>query len=149
MCFFLFSICGRKVSWNPQWLATVELHKEAYLALSFFFLQMIHTFFLKIKNYVNCKGIISLENISNWLKANKLTLNVKISDLLLCNLSQVKSTKRLSTFLLRIKNLCKMNMLNIYVSILIAIYLGENTLKLQNSKISKGIGILRKMCKSL
>ena len=35
----------------------------------------------------------SLEDISNWLKANKLTLNVKKSNLLLFNLSRNKKLK--------------------------------------------------------
>ena len=48
----------------------------------------------------------SLENISNWLKANKLTLNVKKSKLLLFTFKvKIKNTKRLSTFILMIKNL--------------------------------------------
>ena len=37
---------------------------------------------------------ISLENISNWLKANKITLNVKKSNRLLLNLSRNEKMKR-------------------------------------------------------
>ena len=51
----------------------------------------------------------SLENISNWLKTNKFTLNVKKSNLLLFNLGQNKKLKTP----LRIKSLHKRNMLNI------------------------------------
>ena len=55
----------------------------------------------------------SLEDISNLLKANKLTLNVKESNLLLINLSKNKNSKKLSTFLSSIKSFHKRNMLNI------------------------------------
>ena len=63
-------------------------------------------------------------------------------------LVKIKNLKRLSTFPLMIKNLHKRNMLNIQVSILIAIYLGKN-IKITSCKISEGIGILKKMRKFL
>ena len=84
----------------------------------------------------------SLENVSNWLKANKLTLNVKKSNLLFFNIGNNEPKKDINIYLdgeqLKPKEYAK------YVGVYIDNKLSwQKHIQETNNKINKGIGILK------
>ena len=86
-----------------------------------------------------------LEDISNWLKANKFTPNVKKSNLLLFNLSRNKKLKETIKISIENQKYAQKEYAK-YISVYIDCHLSwEKHIEIKNFKISKGTGILRKM----
>ena len=85
----------------------------------------------------------SLENVSNWLKANKLTLNVKKSNLLFFNIGNNESKNDINIYLdgeqLKPKEHVK------YLGVYIENKPWQKHIQETNNKINKGIGILKIM----
>ena len=87
----------------------------------------------------------SLEDISNLLKANKLTLNVKESNLLLINLSKNKKLKETINIFIEHQKLSQKEYAK-YLGVYIDCHLSwDKHTEITNSKISKGVGILGKI----
>ena len=86
----------------------------------------------------------SLENVPNWLKANKLTLNVKKSNLLFFNIGNNEPKKDINTYLdgeqLKPKEYAKY--LGVYIDNKLS---WQKHIQETNNKINKGIGILKIM----
>ena len=86
----------------------------------------------------------SVEDISNLLKANKLTLNVKELNLLLINLSKNKKLKETINIFIEDQKLSRKEYAK-YLGVYIDCHLSwDKHTEITNSKISKGIGILGK-----
>ena len=86
----------------------------------------------------------SLENVSNWLKANKLTLNVKKSNLQVFNIGNNEPRKDINIYLdgeqLKPKEYAKY--LGVYIDNKLS---WQKHIQETNNKINKGIGILKIM----
>ena len=72
-----------------------------HLKFVFLYLLMTPAYFIQKKSYkkMEIEVNISLDNIANWLKANKLTLNVKKSSLLVFNSKNSKEKRPVKLFI--------------------------------------------------
>ena len=112
---------------------------------------MIHAFSVQIKKQFQLERDLntSLEKNSNGLKANKLKFNVKKSNLLLFHSGQNKKLKETVNISINDQKLTQKEYAK-YLGVSIDCHLSwEKHIKITSCKISKGIGILKKMRKFL
>ena len=96
---------------------------------------------------VNIEVNISLNNIANWLKANKLTLNVKKSNLLVSD-SRRNSTEKLPVKLFVNDKKLEQKYFKKFLGINFNKQLSwSKHIEITNNKLHKGIGILTKLRK--
>ena len=90
---------------------------------------------------------ISLDNIANWLKANKLTFNVEKSNLLAFDSRKNSTENRFVKLFINDEEL-EQNDFAKYLGVYFDKQLSwSNHIKITNNKLHKTIGILTKLCK--
>ena len=96
-----------------------------------------------MENEVN----ISLDNIANWLKANKLTFNVEKSNLLAFDSRKNSTENRFVKLFINDEEL-EQNDFAKYLGVYFDKQLSwSKHIKITNNKLHKTIGILTKLCK--
>ena len=138
--------CGRGGVWERTLVYTNDIHKSDSEASFQLFVDDISLSFAdKNIRRLEAKINTSLENITNWLKANKLTLNIDKSQLLFFDLSP--STNKADALNIQINSQKLEQSKSIrYLGVVIDNKLNwKSHIEYINHKVNIGIGIVKKL----